>query len=505
MKSLFESVKSVRTILISIALLAGLNAATHAQQAPLNGLDNYINASMKEWEVPGLAIAVVKDDKVVFARGYGVRELGKPSAVDPNTIFAIASTTKAFTAALIGTLVDEKKVKWDDPVATLLPNFRLADPYSTYELTLRDILSHRSGLPRGDRLWYLSPFDRAEVIRRLRFLEPNTSFRSAYGYQNIMFLTAGEVVTAVSGETWDDALRRRIFEPLGMRSTSTSTQALKQGMNVAAPHDRILGRVTTIRWPSYDNLAGAGSMNSTVLDMAQWLRLQLNRGSFGGGRIFSDSVAREMHTPHTIIRLTRETEEMFPEVHFAAYGLGWSMRDYRGRKLVGHGGVLDGMRTEVMLVPEERLGVVVMANLDGTNLPNAVVYRVIDSYLGKTGKDWNAVLLRAYRQARARADSAELKTIAERVHNTQPRLPLEKYAGTYADSLYGAVEVSADAGRLVFRMGPHFVGDAEHWHYETFRIIWRDAALGRQMATFVLDGQGKPGELRMGGLGTFRR
>ena len=211
--------------------------AAAAQKAPLNGLDSYIEAAMKAWQVPGLAIAVVKDDSVVFARGYGVRALHKPDAVDANTIFAIASTSKAFTAALVGMLVDAGKARWDDRVAQLYPGFRLADPYASYELTLRDILSHRSGLPRGDRLWYLSPYDRAEIIRRLRFLEPATSFRSAYGYQNIMFLTAGQVVEKVSGETWDDAVRRRIFEPLGMRSSSTSVSALKGATDLAQPHD----------------------------------------------------------------------------------------------------------------------------------------------------------------------------------------------------------------------------------------------------------------------------
>ena len=479
--------------------------AAAAQKAPLNGLDSYIEAAMKAWQVPGLAIAVVKDDSVVFARGYGVRALHKPDAVDANTIFAIASTSKAFTAALVGMLVDAGKAHWDDRVAQLYPGFRLADPYASYELTLRDILSHRSGLPRGDRLWYLSPYDRAEIIRRLRFLEPATSFRSAYGYQNIMFLTAGQVVEKVSGETWDDAVRRRIFEPLGMRSSSTSVSALKGATDLATPHDIIAGKVSAIRWPSYDNLAGAGAINSSVHDMAQWLRLQLNQGAYRGTRIFSDSVAKEMHTPQTIIRIGKESAELFPETHFQAYGLGWSLRDYRGRKLIGHGGVLDGMRTEVLLVPEEKLGVVVMANLDGTNLPNAVTLRVVDSYLGKPVKDWSAAFLKPYAAARVRADSVERKLVAERVRGTQPRLALAQYAGTYADSLYGSVTVREEAGHLAFQMGPNFIGDAEHWHYDSFRISWRDRELGKQMATFVLNDAGKMRELRLEGLGVFRR
>lgn len=487
-----------------MAAVLALGMGTQAQ-AQLSGLDDYIERARQAWEVPGVAVAIVHNDSVVYARGFGVRELGKPGVVDANTIFAIASTTKAFTAALVGTLVDERKVRWDDPVTVHYPGFRLADPYITYEITLRDILSHRSGLPRGDLLWYLSPYDRPEVIRRLRFLEPNTSFRSAYGYQNIMFLTAGQVVEAVARESWDDALKRRILTPLGMTSTSTSVTALRGAANLATPHDRIAGRVQPIRWPNYDNLAGAGAINSTVSDMARWLRMQLNGGTFGGARIISDSVMREMHTPQTVIRMGRETQELFPQTHFMAYGMGWSLRDYRGRKLIGHGGVLDGMRTEVLLAPEERLGVVVMANLDGTNLPNAIAFRVIDSYLGEPVRDWSEAYLKLYRLGRQRADSAERKLQEERVPATQPRFALGEYVGTYADSLYGKVEVRSENNSLVVQMGPHFIGDAQHWHYDTFRIIWRDAALGRQFVTFVTDNRGHVSELRLEGTGTFRK
>lgn len=481
-------------------------AAAVAQKTPLAGLDRYVEQAMRAWQVPGLAIAVVRNDSVIFARGYGVRELGKSERIDEHTVFAVASTTKAFTAALIGMLVDEKKVRWDDPVAVHYPGFRLKDAYATHETTLRDMLSHRTGLPRGDRLWYLSPYDRAEVVRRLRFLEPNTSFRSAYGYQNIMFLTAGQVIEAVTKQTWDDALQQRLLGPLGMRRSSTAVTALAALDNVARPHDRIDGTVTPIRWPNYDNLAGAGALNSSALDLAQWIRLQLARGSYRGTRVLSDSVVKEMQTPQTIIRMSREAEEMFPEVHFMAYGLGWSLRDYHGRKLVGHGGALDGMRTEILMSPADGVGVAVLTNLDGTSLPNAIAYRMLDMLvLGKPGRDWSQVYLDAHRKARMRADSIEQKNLADRVTGTQPRHQLAEYAGTYADSLYGAVEVSAQDNRLVFRMGPHFAGDAAHWHFDTFRISWRDTALGRQFATFNFDAKGKPAELRLEGLGVFRR
>jgi CubicO group peptidase (beta-lactamase class C family) len=478
--------------------------AAHAQKAPLGGLDVYIEKAMREWEVPGLAIAVVRNDSVVFASGYGVRELGKPARVDEQTLFAVASTTKAFTAASLGMLVDAEKLKWDDPATRYLPGFQLDDPYVTRELTIRDLLTHRSGLSRGDRLWWASPYDRKEVLRRVRHLKPSSSFRSSYGYQNIMFIAAGEVVESASGKNWDDFVRERIFQPLGMTASNTSILALRDAENVATPHAKLEGEVRPIPWRNFDNLGSAGSINSNAWEMAQWVRLHLGRGTYKGKTLLSPAVVKEMQTPQTVIRASERTETLYPETHFRAYGLGWFLQDYRGRKVVQHEGVLDGMRAQVGMVPQENLGVVVLTNM-GSNLHAALMFRIFDAYLGPPRRDWSADLLAAAKTLRAEGEIEQKKIEEARVTGTKPSLPLEKYVGTYADSLYGEVQVSEEGGKLVVRAGPAFTGDLEHWNYDTFRAVWRDPYMGKTFVAFTLGAKGQVEELKLENLADFKR
>jgi CubicO group peptidase (beta-lactamase class C family) len=425
--------------------------------------------------------------------------------VDAQTLFAIASTTKAFTAAALAILVDEGRLHWNDRVADVLPGFQLSDPYASHEMRVRDLLSHRSGLPRGDALWYASPFDRAEVLRRVRLLEPASSFRSAYGYQNIMFLAAGELVEAVTDTTWDEFLRARIFEPLGMRRTRTSVRGLEALGNLATPHGRIDGVVTPIAWRNFDNVGGAGSIVSSVHDMAQWIRLQLGEGDFDGRRLLSDSVIREMRTAQTAIRTGPDDERVFPETHLRAYGLGWFLEDYRGRLMVRHSGSLDGMRTHVVLLPEEELGVVVMTNLAESRVPQAVAWHVIDRYLGPRDRDWSAVLLEEARRDRDRADSAAQRREAERLPGTLPTHPLPELAGRYESALYGTALVELRDGALRVTIGPSYVGALEHWHLNTFRVVWDDRYLGRDYVSFELDRMGRITGLDVAGFGPFRR
>jgi CubicO group peptidase (beta-lactamase class C family) len=264
------------------ALLPTLLPAQRPLPAPLRGFSAYVGEAVQRWAIPGLAIVVVKDDAAVYAQGFGVRRLGDTARVTSKTVFAIGSCTKAFTATALAMLVDSGRASWDEPVTRYLRGFELSDPYVTRELTVRDLLTHRSGLMRGDALWYATPYDRAEVLRRIRYLKPSWSFRSRYGYQNIMFLAAGEVVPAVTGMPWDDFVRRRIFDPLGMTATGTSVAALDTAGDVATPHERIEGRVRTIQWRNIDNIGPAGAINSNVLDMAQWVRLQLGGGLYRG-------------------------------------------------------------------------------------------------------------------------------------------------------------------------------------------------------------------------------
>jgi len=497
---------------VSRGLIAVLSGAvmislpsTVAGQDPLRGLDAYIEEVLRDWDAPGIAVAVVKDDRVVYAKGFGVREIGKSERVDTETVFAIASTSKAFTAAALGMLVDQGLLSWDEAVIDHLEGFQLSDPYATRELTVRDLLSHRSGLPRGDRLWYLSPFERDEVVYRVRGLEPGWSFRSRYGYQNIMFTTAGQIVEAVSDTTWDNFVRHRIFTPLGMRTSTTTVRDLENRDNVATAHGRIDGEVVPITWPNFDNLGGAGAINSSVQDMAEWMRLQLGEGAYAGERLLSDSVVKEMHTPQTVVRRGEEEEEMFPESHFAAYGMGWRLGDYRGRLIVRHGGALDGMRTHVLLVPEEELGVVAVTNVNESRIPQAIVWHVADQYIGPRDKNWNEVYLAAAAKAREEAEETRSSSEDERQTGTVPTHPLSAFVGTYTHDLYGTAVVEESRGQLVVRVGPYFVGDLEHWHFNTFRATWQNLYLGTDFLSFHLDRMGGVSAVEVQGFGRFNR
>ena len=486
-----------------VLLLAGPSA--RAQQAPLAGLDEYVNQSLKDWSVPGLAIAVIKDDRIVLAKGFGVRELGKPEPVDERTVFAIGSSSKAFTSAAIAMLVDDKKLKWDDPAAQFLPGFQLYDPYVTRELTVRDLLTHRVGLERGDQLWYATTFDRGDILRRIRYLKPSSSMRSKFGYQNIMFLAAGQVVRSVSGQEWDDFVRERIFVPLGMKDTSTSIQTLPRSHDVATPHSKFDGQIVPIPYRNIDNIAPAGSINSNVLDMAQWVRLHLGNGTYEGKPLVSPGSVKEMSTPQTVIRLEGQMARLYPEAHFLNYGLGWFLSDYRGRKLVEHGGSIDGMRALVAMIPEEKLGVVILTNLSGTILSIPLSYRIFDSYLGAPARDWSAEMLKTMNALEEQARAAAAKVESERVSGTKPSLALDKYAGDYQSDMYGDATVGLDNGTLMLRRGRNFTGTLEHWHYDVFRVTWSDRQLGKQFVSFRLDQKGQIAEMNIENLDDFPR
>jgi CubicO group peptidase (beta-lactamase class C family) len=490
---------------ITAALVIGLISPAAAQQGPLRGFDAYTAAALKAWDAPGLAVAVIRNDSLVLARGYGVRELGKPGAVTANTIFAVGSTTKAFTSALLGTLVDAGKLAWDDPVTKHYPGFQLYDPYVTREITIRDLLTHRSGLSRGDRLWSGSGMPRDEVIRRVRFLKPSWGFRSTYGYQNIMFLTAGEIAGRLYGNGWDAAVADRIFAPLGMTRTVTSTNPLKGMDDVATPHERIDGAVAAVEWLNIDNVGPAGSINSSVTDMAQWVRMQLGNGTFSGRKVLESRTVKEMHTLQMHTRASETDEKLYPESHLTGYGLGWSLRDYRGLRLVSHGGAIRGMRAWVAMIPEKNLGLVVLTNMAESTLPIAIGMRVIDQHLTTTPKDWSALYLTESKAGRDRALADAQKAASARVPGTTPTLALDRYAATYADSMYGEIKVAKEGEGLTLSFGPHFTGDLKHWHYDTFESVWRNKAQGRGTISFIIDSRGQVIALEIPGLASFAK
>src|SRR5215210_7262968 len=407
--------RHARLALLLLALLT-FSYTTPAQtlEERLKEIDEYAAKAGQDWKVPGFSVAIVKDDKVVFVKGYGVRESGKPEPVDGDTLFAVASNTKAFTSAALATLVDEGKLRWDDPVTKYLPYFQLYDPYVTREMTVRDLLSHRSGLATfgGDLLWYETTYSREEIIRRVRLLKPVYGFRSRYGYQNIMFLTAGEIIPAVTGKSWDDYVREKFLAPLGMARTVTTYRQLMSSQNVATPHNEVEGKVRVVHYSNVDAAGGAAVINSTAAEMAEWVRLQLGRGTYQGRKIFGADRSREMWTPHTIVSGVGEAAEKFnPSVHFNLYGLGWGLSDYRGRKVVTHSGGLDGMTSRVALLPEENLGVVVLTNSE-TPLQGFLYYKVFDVLTGAPARDWSADYMARVRVALAR-DAAEARKLED--------------------------------------------------------------------------------------------
>ena len=491
-----------RLLTTALAVLL-LPTITFAQSPDVAELDEYVAGAREAWDVPGLAVAIVKDGKVVLAKGYGVREYGKTEAVDADTLFAIASNTKAFTAATLAMLAEEDKLTWKDRVQEHLPYFRLYDPYVSAEMRVDDLLCHRSGLGTfsGDLLWYGTPYSPEEIIRRTRHLPPAGSFRAHYGYSNLMFLAAGEVVVQVSGKPWPEFLRERILDPLGMNRTTTTVSRLEALGNFATPHKPTPDGLRTLAWQNWDTMAAAGGIISSVNDMTKWLRVQLDRGkSDDDRRLFSEASSRRMWAPQTIIPLSDSSRERYPSTHFRAYGLGWSLADYKGRKLVSHGGGYDGMYSRVLLVPEEKLGIVVLTN-SMTGISTALSYRIVDAYLGGDHRDWSAEGVKRDRKKRKEFHERIAKAITPRVENTKPSHALDAYAGTYTGKLYGDATICVENDKLVLRLLPanDLVADLTHLHYDTFVIRWRNefAWFGEGTAQFLLNAVGDVVELKL--------
>jgi CubicO group peptidase (beta-lactamase class C family) len=453
---------------------------------------------MKAFEVPGLALAIVKDGKILVAKGYGVRKLGDSTPVDEYTMFGIGSNTKAFTTAALATLVDAGKLSWDDFVYQRLPGFVMYDPYVSHEMTIRDLLTHRSGmgLGEGDLLfWPQSTYTRDEIIYKLRFMKPASSFRSHYAYDNLLYMAAGQIIPAVTGTSWDDYIRRNVFAPLGMTHSTTTTTAFKPGDDYAFPHSRVDGKLQVIALEALDNVGPAGSINSCAADMAKWVQLQLNRGKFVGreGRLFSHDRSREMWTPQTILPTGNPPAPLAElRANFADYALGWALRDYHGRKLVGHTGGVAGFVSRVMLAPEENLAVVVLTNAEEGGAFDSILYHILDHYFSLPPTDWIAGF-KALKDEQEK-DAAETMKKAEgaRAANSKPSLPLEKYAGVYDDAWYGPISIGMEDGGLIisFDHTPGMIGDLQHWQYDTFKAHWRQRTIEDAFITFSLEADG---------------
>jgi CubicO group peptidase (beta-lactamase class C family) len=479
----------------------GKTAAAPARPSPLAGLEAVIDSIRQAFSIPGMAVGIVKDDSLVFARGFGVKQLGKPDPVDERTLFAIGSNTKSFTSLAAAMLVDDGKLKWNDRITQWLPGFQLFDPYATRELTVRDVLSHRSGLGRrGDALWYGSGLSREEVIRRIRYLEPNAGFRTEMGYQNIMFLTGGQVVAAASGMSYDDFVKTRIFRPLGMTTSGTSPNELAEQTDVSTPHAIDKDGARVIPWKNIDNVGPAGSINSNVVEMAQYLRLHLGNGTYKGQRLVSAANLGVTKTPHINAGGVGDSV-----THFSSYGLGWVLIDYHGKKIAWHNGGIDGMLSEMWTVPEVGLGIVVLTNGAPHPAGPVVVSTILDRYLlGAPSKDYLAEAKKQWAQVRTFQAAQEKQTNDSRVQGTKPSLPLERYAGTYSDPMYGDLVVSYQGGALTAQWLASRM-TLEHWHYNTFQAKIDPPPLGggAPFVTFQIDVMGRVSKAEVAGLATF--
>jgi CubicO group peptidase (beta-lactamase class C family) len=478
-----------RCAILCVILTILLPQPTTAQHGTHADLDRWIEAERQRWGIPGMAVGVVHGDSLVYARGFGVLGLEDRRPVDENTLFGVASTTKAMTAAALGLLVDEGRVHWDDAVFDHLPEFRLADPWVTGQVTIRDLLTHQVGVGRmtGNRLRYLPDRTREEVIYRMRYHEPEAPFRSRSVYSNVMYMVAGEVIRAASGMSWDDFIATRLFEPLGMARSNTTIDAIVEGENAAWPHQEIDGEVVPIPRRNFDVVGASASVNTSIHDMARWMRLHLGEpGVLDGHRILSDSVMRAMHSAQVAL-----AGSSFENGTFRGYGLGWSLGEYRGRATAQHGGATDGMNTHLVLMPSEDIGVIVMTNTFNS-LMVAVANRILDEHLGVQGPDWGVLVRTGYERAYASAQARRDSIHEARITGTTPVLPQAAYAGTYHDDLYADAEVRLEDDRLVLQFwgDPDMVADLEHWHHDTFRAVWRNRSMREEWAWFTLGPNG---------------
>ena len=489
------------------------DVAGEAPPVPIAGLDAHVEAVRERFDVPGIAVAVVKDGEVVLVRGYGVREAGKPEPVDGDTLFAIASITKGFTSAALSILADEGKLSLDDRVIDHLPWFRMADAYITREMRIRDLLVHRSGLGlgAGDLLfWPPTQYATRDVVERLAHVPIAGGFRERYAYDNVLYAVAQLVIEDVSGQPYADFVRERLFAPVGMHASRINSDALLPGdRNVASGHARpgFEGAPVPVPRMSWANNSAAGGIYSSARDMAQWMRVQLAGGVLSGEgdsatRLFSEKRQREMWSLVTpiAIRPPAVPELAAATPQFAGYGEAWSVSDYRGRKLVWHTGGWPGMVSRLTLLPELGLGVVVLTSQEVGAAFNAVTMQVLDAYLDAPRTDWIAAYAAAVEKARGGADEDWKKHLAARDATSKPSLPLRGYAATYRDPWYGDVVLTEGRKGLELRFSktPQLVGTLEHWQHDTFIVRWHDRSLNADaFVDFSLDHDGKVREARM--------
>lgn len=473
-------------------------------------LEADVKRAMQVFDVPGMAIAIVKDGKVVAARGFGVRKLGDSAPVDGKTVFEIASNSKAFTAAALAMLVDEGKLAWDDPVTKHLPDFQMYDAYVTHEMTVRDLLVHRSGLGlgAGDLLWWpTTQFSTDDIIHRLRYIKPATSFRNSYAYDNLLYIVAGKIIAQKSGKSWGEAVRERILKPVGMNGTTVSLAENAALSNVSSPHSKVNGKTSVVVPMPVDNAVGAVGLNTNAEDIAKWMNVLMAGGVTGKDaagketRLFSDKQSREMWTAQTPMKISEPPAALAAtKPNFFAYGLGFQLRDYKGRKQVLHGGALFGFFSRVMMLPEEKLGIAILTNAENGPIMTALTYRIMDHYLNVPPRDWIKLMADAEKEAHDKDLAQQKKMQATRPAKSTPSLPLASYDGTYTDPWYGEVTIKPVGNKHVmsFSKTPSLTGELEHFQHDTFIVRWKERSFRADAyVTFSLNPDGSIDRVKM--------
>ncbi|MEO8773184.1 MAG: serine hydrolase [Gelidibacter sp.] len=475
---------------LALVLFVSLFSFTlFAQEALPENFDAWAESGRKDWKIPGMAIGIVKNGEVIYAKGFGEKKLGSGEKVDAKTIFSIASVSKNITAAALGILVDEGKIDWDDKITKHIPWFQLKDPWVTQELTIRDALTHQVGLGRilGNRLQFMTNSSRDSVLYQMRYMELEKPFRTEFVYNNVMYALAGQIIEHVDGRTWDAFLKERLFAPLEMNSSTTSITQLKTSDNQAYPHQQIEGKVVPIQRRNWDNAGPAGGVNASVNDLNNWMLMQLGvAGTYNGKAIISAKQMNEIHKPQMVHRPANAMAGQ------GSYGFGWNISDYKGNRVLTHGGATDGFNTAMYLMPELELGVIVVGN-NFNSFGNAVAYQVMDAYLGGNDLDWNERYLQGYKKSYDLATAERDKIHNARAKKTKSSLELEAYVGTYQSPGYGKVEVKKGGKNLVlhFWNTEGLEAQLEHWHYDTFRAVWKNPAQREEFMQFHLGKDGK--------------
>ena len=467
---MFRIAQNLCRLIIAMVTLQSAVAAADPK-GTLDGFDDFMSAAMREFKVPGAAVAVVKDGKIILAKGYGYRDVARQLPITGATLFPIASITKSFTVTALGTLVDQGRLDWDKPVREYLPGFQMFDPVATELLTARDMVTHRSGLPRHDLIWYSSSLSREELVARLRYLEPNKPIREKFQYNNLMFVTAGYLGGRILGSSWEDLVRQRILEPLGMMNSKFSSDDARKSPDYALPYrkNRKTEVVSEIAFSNWGDVGPAGAMNSSIDDMSKYLLMHLSKGSFAGKQVLGRNNVDQMQSPQMVM----QGSPLFAEIGESSYGMGLFIETYRGHKHVQHGGNLDGFSLILSFLPNDGIGVVVLTNLDGTFLRNLIPYVVYDRLLGLDSIDWVQRFREIERKERTQELSADKRGYTGRKEGTRPSHDLAEYGGEFEHPGYGKltirVEGTGDTRKLYLKLND-VERPLEHFHYDTFQV-----------------------------------